>query len=138
MSKLVSTIIALCLILVSGAVTAQATVTKPSRDVNVRAGPDTVFPVVTWITRHDTIQVQGCIEGFTWCDVVAGRRRGWVHRSYLRNVIPGRVPVVTFSVEAYWDEHYRTQRWYADKAAWIGWGTPGWTAPSPRRSRARS
>ena len=131
-------VMATCLMLLSAAVAAQSTVTKPWRDVNVRAGPDVAFPVVTWITRHDTVQVHGCVEGFIWCDITAGRRRGWVHRNYLRNVVPGRVPVVTFSVEQYWDAHYRTQRWYADKAAWVGFGTPGWTPPPPPRPRWRS
>ncbi|MCC6870015.1 MAG: SH3 domain-containing protein [Burkholderiales bacterium] len=137
MKKLLHTAAATCLILVCAAAAAQAAVTKPWQDTNMHAGPDTVFPVVTRVTRHDTVQVQGCIEDFTWCDVVAGRRRGWVHRDALRNVLPGRVPVVAFSVESYWDAHYRDRRWFADKAAWVGWGTPGW-APPPPRPRGRS
>ncbi len=137
MKTLLHTAAATCLILVGAAAAAQATVTKPWQDTNMHAGPDNAFPVVTRVTRHDTVQVQGCIEGFAWCDIVAGRRRGWVRGDALRNVLPGRVPVVTFSVEPYWDAHYRDRRWFADKSAWLGWGTPGWTPPPPR-PRGRS
>jgi uncharacterized protein YraI len=108
------------------------------REVNMRAGPDAVFPVVTWLNSQDIVQVQGCVAGFTWCDVVSGRQRGWINAKYLRNVFPDRVPVVTFSVERYWDEHFRNRRWYGNKADWIGWGTPGWQPQPPQRPRWRA
>jgi len=136
MMKLLRTLAATCSILASTAVLAQTAMTM--REVNMRAGPDAAFPRVTWLNSQDIVQVQGCVEGFRWCDVVAGRQRGWINASYLRNVFPSRVPVVTFSVEDYWNAHYRNRPWFADKAAWVGWGTPGWTPPPPPRPRWRS
>lgn len=135
MPILLRRLVAACSILVAAGVFAQTSMTV--REVNVRAGPDSVFPAITWLNSQDIVQVQGCIEGFTWCDIVSGRTRGWVNAKYLRNVFPSRVPVVTFTVEAYWDEHFRNRRFYADKAQWVGWGTPGWTPPPPPGPRWR-
>lgn len=135
MTKFLRSLALACMMLASVSALAQTAMTL--REVNMRAGPDAVFPVVTWLNSQDIVQVQGCVEGFTWCDVVAGRQRGWVNAHYLRNVFPSRVPVVTFSVEQYWDEHFRNRRWYGNKADWVGWGTPGWTPPPPQRPRWR-
>ena len=79
--------------------------------------------------------VQG---GAIWLERWGGvwRRLSFGWRLVLRNVFRNRVPVVTFSVDQYWDEHFRNRRWYGNKADWVGWGTPGWTPPprppSPR------
>jgi hypothetical protein len=43
-------------------------------------------------------------------------------------------PVVTFSVEDYWNTHYRTRAWFSSKDRWIGWGTPGFVPPTGRES----
>lgn len=135
MSNLLRTLAVACMILTS--TTGIAQTAGFLRAVNLRTGPDVVFPVVTRLDSDDMAQVQGCLADFTWCDVVAGRQRGWVSAKYLRNVFRNRTAVITFSVEEYWDAHYRNRNWYADKAAWVGWGTPGWTPPPPPRPRWR-
>jgi uncharacterized protein YraI len=109
------------------------------RAVNVRAGPDPAFPLVTWLPARSSVHVVGCLEGARWCDIVAGRTRGWIHASYLSQ--PFRTqqpPVVTFSVEAYWDAHYRRRPWFASRDDWIGWGTPSFKPPPPPTRRRRS
>src|SRR5450755_3504200 len=77
------------------------------RAVNVRAGPDQAFPLVTSLQPTTQVHVFGCTTGWQWCDIAAGRVRGWVHSQYLTNMFRERIPIIDFSVEAYWDEHYR-------------------------------
>ena len=110
-------------------VLAQTAVTL--RAVNVRAGPDQVFPLVTSLQPTTQVHVFGCTTGWQWCDIAAGRVRGWVHSRYLTNMFRERIPIIAFSVEAYWDEHYRTRSWYVNRSAWAAWGSPGFHPPPP-------
>jgi uncharacterized protein YraI len=43
-----------------------------TQEVNVRAGPDRAFPLVTWLRPGTHVDVIGCTSGWRWCDVVAG------------------------------------------------------------------
>jgi uncharacterized protein YraI len=104
-----------------------------TRMVNMRAGPDSAFPLVTWLQAKNQVSVVGCTVDERWCDVVFGRSRGWVYSRYLSMRPVNRFPTVTFSVESYWDAHYRSRPWFADKPLWIGWGTPSFQPPAPRR-----
>ena len=100
--------------------------------VNVRAGPDRMFPVVTWLPAREPLSVAGCTADGRWCDVVAGRTRGWIAASYLSQPFANRqAPVVTFSVREYWDAHYARRRWHADADRWVGWDKPGFVPPAP-------
>jgi uncharacterized protein YraI len=101
--------------------------------VNMRAGPDAACPLVTWFPARTQVFVVGFTVDERWCDVVSGRSRGWVYSRYLAMRPVNRFPTVTFSVESYWDAHYRSRRWFADKPLWIGWGTPSFQPPAPRR-----
>lgn len=65
-------------------------------NVNARAGPGTEFEVIAWFTRGTHANVVGCVADRPWCDVVVGRRRGWVNVAYLGGIARDRVPVVTF------------------------------------------
>ena len=100
--------------------------------VNMRAGPDSAFPLVTWFPAGTRLNVVGCTVDERWCDVVSGRSRGWVYSRYLSSRPLNRIPTVTFSVESYWDAHYRSRRWFSDKPLWVGWGTPSFQPPVPR------
>lgn len=113
-------------------VAALAQFTETTQAANVRAGPDRAFPLVTWLPARTTVNVAGCTTGREWCDIVIGRRRGWIHAQYLPIAQRERAPVVTFAVEAYWNAHYSRRPWFADKAAWAGWGTPSFQPPPPR------
>jgi uncharacterized protein YraI len=100
------------------------------RAVNVRAGPDAVFPLVTRLSSAASVHIVGCLEDGRWCDVVAGRTRGWVYASYLSYPFRSqRPPVIAFSVEEYWDAHYRRRPWFAARDEWLGWGTPSFRPP---------
>jgi uncharacterized protein YraI len=94
------------------------------RPVNVRAGPDRSFPVVTPLNPNTPVHIFGCLSGWVWCDVASGRSRGWVQSSYLNSFFRDRTPVITFSVESYWDEHYRRRPWYSQRSKWLNWQAP--------------
>jgi len=98
--------------------------------VNVRAGPDRSMPTVTWLLTGTRVTVVGCVANWTWCDVVAGRDRGWVYSRYLSLPSQGSatliakggpalgVPVVDFALGPYWDEHYSGRLFFPQKAGW--------------------
>ena len=46
-----------------------------TQSVNVRAGPDSAFPLVTWLPARTRVSVVGCTVDERWCDVVSGRSR---------------------------------------------------------------
>jgi uncharacterized protein YraI len=113
---------------------ASAQLDHTRRAVTVRAGPDNAFPQVTRLPNGESLRVFGCTQGSrAWCDILAGRSRGWVlvddlaQTSRVRNA-----PVVTFSVTEYWEAHYRTRAWFASLDRWKGWGTPGFVPPAAR------
>jgi uncharacterized protein YraI len=104
-----------------------ATITN---SVNVRAGPENIFPTVTWLLGGTSVTVTGCTANWRWCDVTAGRDRGWVYARFLSYPFNGSavaivqggpnlgLPQIEFSLGPYWDAHYRGQRWFAQKADW--------------------
>lgn len=114
------------------AATAQLDQTR--RAVIVRAGPDHAFPQVTRLPNGESLHVFGCTQGARqWCDILAGRTRGWVPLNDLAQTSRVRnAPAVTFSVTEYWEAHYRTRAWFASLDRWKGWGTPGFVPPAAR------
>jgi uncharacterized protein YraI len=120
-------------VLLSAAAWAQQAYT--TRTANVRAGPDTDFPVVAQLAPGTPVQVDGCLPDYLWCDVDFGAGRGWVHTQSLQSYYGSRVvplygygatlglPIVTFSLFNYWDRHYRDRPWYRDRPRWESrWG----------------
>lgn len=65
-------------------------------NVNLRAGPGTEYAVLSWLTRGTHANVVGCVADRPWCEVVVGRRRGFVNVAYLGGIAQDRVPVVVF------------------------------------------
>ncbi len=102
-----------------------------SKDVNLRAGPSTDYPVVAILPANVSISVEGCLSDYRWCDVIAGSNRGWVYAGNIVYPYQGStVPVLTygsmigigiiaFSIGNYWDEHYRASSWYPQRQRWI-------------------
>ncbi len=100
-------------------------------DVNLRAGPGTDYPSITVVPQWTGLQVQGCVDGYSWCDVQVGADRGWVYAQYLEFLQDNEpvyiedngprlgIPIVTFSVGTYWDSYYRTRPWYRNRAYWV-------------------
>jgi len=99
----------------------------------VRAGPDNRFPQVARLPNASNVHVHGCLDNRIWCDIQAGRTRGWVRLSDLTQTSRLRnAATVTFSVADYWDAHYRTRSWYASRDRWADWNSPGFTPPAAR------
>lgn len=99
--------------------------------VNLRAGPARDYPLVASLGPGTPLAVQGCTDGFGWCDVVGpGGVRGWVYAGniaypYQSADVPvihyGAVigfPIVTFAIGNYWGSYYRDRPWFRDRGRW--------------------
>lgn len=116
-------------LLMLGATSAQAggRVAKNVGAISIHAGPSPDYPLVRHLPSATTsIQVQGCLPDYRWCDVSIGAYRGWALASDLRIQYDGffhpvarvapvvGLPVVSFSIGPYWSTYYRNQPWYDD------------------------
>ena len=127
------------------------------KTVNVRAGPSIEYPLVARIPAGVPVEVYGCVDDWTWCDVSFGFDRGWVYAGNLEYPYEDRrvvilydgpilgFPIVTFSVGPYWDTYYHGRPWYSRRDYWAhrkppphhwnrppGSHPPGYRPPAPR------
>jgi uncharacterized protein YraI len=94
-------------------------------DVNLRAGPGGGYPVVDRLPAGARVRVQGCVGRYTWCSVAWRGEWGWVPGDDLQALYRGRrvvivdygpeigLPIVGFSADTYWRQHYRNRGFYA-------------------------
>lgn len=99
-------------------------------DIPLQSGPDDEYPPVDQLAAGTPVIIEGCIEGWTWCDVIAGDLRGWVPGTYIEQSYEGRwvyitdygpqigLPIVVFSVNTYWGAHYRSRPWFGEHERW--------------------
>ncbi len=133
------------------AVAENAETTEPA---SVRAGPDSSYPEVAQLDADTPIQVMGCLDDWSWCDVAFDGNRGWLYSpdiTYqyqggyvpLYAYAPGLgVPVLSFSVDAYWGSHYHDRPWYGEREQWVHRtihhqrpsGPPPSSSPPPREA----
>ncbi|NLP64667.1 SH3 domain-containing protein [Paraburkholderia sacchari] len=111
-----------------------------SEPVDLFAGPSDAYPVVSELGPNVPVTVMGCVSDYSWCDVALPGLRGWVYAEYLSYPYQGAyvpltgygaaigLPIVTFSVGAYWGSFYRDRPWYGDRDRWTH-------APPPVRGR---
>jgi uncharacterized protein YraI len=145
--RLCSWIIGLAAALPATAMAAEAYTTTA---VNLRAGPDADYPLVRWVPEGTEVEVYGCLANYQWCDVEVYGDRGWMSASYL--VYPyqsSNVPIVTygaviglplvgFTFDSYWHDHYRGRSWYGHRERWAYRHRPEYHPPrysSPHYSR---
>ena len=105
-------LVAVSALVFSSVATAQEAVTV--KDVNLRAGPDRGYPLVSWIPGGTSVYVNGCLNDYRWCDVTAGYDRGWVYAQNLQYIYQGQpmtiygngqslaLPIVTFILDSSW------------------------------------
>lgn len=99
-------------------------------NVNLRAGPDSSYPLIDQIPAGTEVDVQGCTEGWEWCDVIAYGNRGWVAGNYVEYEYQDRpvllsaygaqigIPIVTFVIGTYWNNYYSGRPFYRDRYRW--------------------
>lgn len=100
------------------------------RATMLRAGPEQGYPQVRRIEQGQQVQLFGCLSDRSWCDVRLGQDRGWVSGPDLQAEYRGRRDSVAnlygefqmgdrdFRIGDYWDDNYRQQPFYADRARW--------------------
>jgi uncharacterized protein YraI len=97
----------------------------------IYAGPSSDFPQIASLPPDTEVGVAGCLSDWSWCDVTFSNDRGWVWAGDLgypyqnqRVVIIDNgprlhIPVVTFSLNAYWDAHYRSRPFFGERDVWV-------------------
>lgn len=117
-----------------------------STTVNLYAGPAGDYPVVAQVPGGVSIAVMGCVAGYSWCDVSLPGVRGWVYGGYLTYPYQGApvplltygaaigLPIVTFSIGAYWGSYYRDRPWYGNESHWMRHPPPR-PGPPPHAGR---
>jgi len=149
------TLLGTLLLAVSAAASAQNAYT--ARPVNVRAGPDRSYPLVAQLGPGAPVQVEGCLDDWSWCDIAFEDNRGWAYAPNLAYVYQGErvplytyapglaIPVITFSLGTYWDQYYRNRPFFAQRQVWINRhiqhmrppGPPPHAGPPPVHGNAR-
>jgi uncharacterized protein YraI len=127
-------------LIISAAAAAETAYTN--RTVSLRAGPGSEYPVVERVGRGEAVEVAGCVDGWSWCDVIAGPDRGWVYGGSLEYPYEGRrvsifhhggwmgLPIVAYSAGPYWDSYYRGRPWYGRRSYWVN-RSPAFHSRSP-------
>jgi uncharacterized protein YraI len=99
-------------------------------NVTLRAGPAPDYPLIALIPAGTEVDVQGCTDGWEWCDVIAYGNRGWIAGNYVEYeyenqpvLLPAYgaqigIPIVTFVIGSYWDNHYRNRPFYRERSRW--------------------
>ncbi len=123
-------------------------------DVNLRAGPNREYPVVSALRAGTQFTVLGCLGDYSWCDVQAPPYRGWVYAENLLIFQPNGdaaalnvagalvgIGVTTFILNNYWRDHYYNRPWYGQSNYWNSrpvpyYGRPGYYPPPAYRPPA--
>ncbi|WP_321910478.1 SH3 domain-containing protein [Paraburkholderia sp. J11-2] len=138
-SALASACLVTGLVLASSDASAQ-TAAYTSEPVDLYAGPSGDYPVVAELAPGQPVTVMGCVGDYSWCDVTVPGLRGWVYGGYLSYPYQGSyvpltnygaaigLPIVTFSLGAYWGSFYRDRPWYGEQQRWEH-------VPPPERGR---
>jgi uncharacterized protein YraI len=128
------------LVLSAAAVSQNAFITH---SVSVYAGPDDSYPAVAELDADAPVQVMGCLDDWSWCDVAFEDNRGWVYAPdviyyYEGGYVPLYtyapslgIPVVQFTIGVYWDRYYRERPWYAHREEWMHREPPHHRPPGP-------
>jgi len=121
---------------------------------SVRAGPDDSYPEVALLDADSPIEVMGCLDDWSWCDVTFDGNRGWMYSPAITYEYEGgyvpfytyaptfSVPVISFTVDTYWGRYYHDRPWYRERDQWSHRviqhrpppGPPPHSGPPPREA----
>src|SRR5262249_10300876 len=99
-------------------------------DISLQAGPDPGYPSIVELSAGTPVAIQGCLDGWTWCDVVASGDRGWIPGTFLEEAYGGQrvividngprigLPIVSLPIGGSWDRHYHNRPFYAERQQW--------------------
>lgn len=102
------------------------------KTVNLRAGPNVQYPVVERVAKGSVLNLYGCLDGWSWCEIGVNQNRGWVSGKYIETVYNNhdvriievapqmQVPIVVFEAGPYWDTYYREKPFYSQRDRWAG------------------
>jgi uncharacterized protein YraI len=93
---------------------------------HIFAGPGRDYPRLETVPEDARVHIFGCMETRDWCDVAWNGVRGWIDSNGLEVVDRGRrirasdldLPIISFSVDGYWRDHYRDRHFYRDRDRW--------------------
>jgi uncharacterized protein YraI len=106
-------------------------------NIRIFAGPGNDYPAVGRLSVGAAVDVHGCLNDYSWCDVSFGPERGWVYGGDIATPYgngPAPVlqygpqlgfPTITFSMGDYWDHHYRSRPFYGERSRWEHHGDDG-------------
>ena len=101
------------------------------QQTDIFAGPSSEFPPIASLPPNTEVGVAGCLSDWSWCDVTFANDRGWVWAGDLGYPYQGNrvaiiefgprlhLPVVTFSINTYWDAHYRSRPFFRERDVWV-------------------
>lgn len=97
----------------------------------LRAGPAADYPQVAQLGRADELLVHGCVVQWSWCDVEAGGKRGWMPSGLIdfeitqsADILLPTLQSVKFVLDDYWDTHYAGQKWARNREPWRAHAPP--------------
>ncbi|MFT4246444.1 MAG: SH3 domain-containing protein, partial [Pseudomonas sp.] len=97
---------------------------------NLRAGPDSGYPRIGTVPAGAALDIYGCIDDWSWCDVQWRGERGWISAGLIEYEYSGRrvdvydygaqigLPILVFALDTYWGSHYRGRSWYRERDRW--------------------
>ncbi|MGH8289159.1 MAG: SH3 domain-containing protein [Steroidobacteraceae bacterium] len=115
-----------------------------ARPMNVRAGPNGDYPLVAQLDAGAPLDVHGCLNDWSWCDVSFDDNRGWIYAGGVSFVYQGErvplysygpslgLPIITFSLSSYWGNYYRGRSWYGQRDEWAHRRMPPHMRPAGR------
>jgi uncharacterized protein YraI len=111
----------------AGALAQNAMITTSA---DLYAGPDDSYPQVAQIDSNTPVQVNGCLDDWSWCDVSFQDARGWVYSPDITYMYQGGyvplyqyapslgIAVVPFSLDVYWGRYYQGRPFFAQRTQW--------------------